>query len=640
MIQPFRLTLFLLLLAFTSVHSTVDAQDGSSIVITPLIGDHMVIQRDQQVKVWGEGSPGDRVQVSFQGESKMAKVPESGKWKIILKKPEQGGPFKMTINEVTFSDILVGDVWMAGGQSNMEWPLASCDGAQEELKSKNFPAIRFFRTPKVLNNHQTDILTDGTWETLNNEKMLDMSGVAYFFAKKLSKETGVPIGIVDHSWGGTDIEGWMPYESFEDYPEWKKKGEDFQNKTLDAEEDERALEAWKAKMDLADLGNQEQWNKKMNNWSGWADTYVPGRWEDNGHPGLDGIVWYSREFRLSDIPVGESTLNLGAIDDKDVTYINGVKLGATSSYNIERKYKVPSSVLKEVNVLTVRVTDFGWGGGFHSKAEKLFIETATQKVELAGTWKMKVGTENYPDQPLGTPVNNMPAVRYNGMMIPLFELPMTGMIWYQGESNCGRPQTYSDHFRNMINVYRENWGHEFPFLFVQLANYGKKADPKDSFWARLREAQESVLDMPKTGMATAIDIGEADDIHPRNKKDVGERLANAALSIEYNKDIPYKNPTVGLVTVGPEEIVLEFENIGLGLKAKQPKTIPAFHVQKKNGSYKRVKAELKGNKIYINIKDLEIQALFYAWADNPGELELFNHDGLPVVPFKVLVKYE
>lgn len=632
----------LLLISFFLVASQNNgfSQDGTSIRPSAIFGDNMMLQRGEQFKIWGKGNPGDRVQISFQGLTKMMKVPESGNWSLLLKKPNVGGPYKLTINKKTFKDIYVGDIWMAGGQSNMEWPMKTTNGFEEELALESLPHIHFFRTPKVMHNTEIDSLSGGKWKRVKKDNLSEISAVSYFFAKKIYSETNVPIGIVDHSWGGSDIEGWLPFESFENDPDWSKIVKDFQNRKIDPVAEAKALEDWYEGLETKDLGNQENWEKKTDNWDGWKEAVVPGYWENNGLKDVDGVVWLTHQFTLQQESAESCILSLGQIDDSDHTYINGELVGSMKSYSEERNYTIDPSLLKKENVLTVRITDYGWGGGFSSKPEELFIQCNDEKISLIGEWKFKQGTKNYPKMPVGISLNNLPANRYNAMMVPLFQFPMTGMIWYQGETNCSRPETYSAHFHEMIRVYREKWGHDFPFLFVQLANYMEEKEPGASLWAELRSAQESVLDMPKTAMATAIDIGEADDIHPRNKKDVGERLANGALSIEYGKDIRYKNPHISSVSISPKEIVLEFAEIADGLVAKKPKTLPAFHVILEDGTTKRVKARLFENKVYVKVVNMKITQLYYAWADNPGKLDLYNTVGLPVLPFKVDINYE
>ena len=635
-----RIIAFLLaLISLSCVSSYAQNVDPDNIQPSPLFSDHMVIQRGQQMIVWGTGTPDAKVLVEFQGDSKITKVSDYGRWEMLLKEPQVGGPFELSIDYKTIKDVYVGDVWMAGGQSNMEWPMRSVNDSQQEINALEYPLIRFFRTPKVMHNKEQPDLTGGEWKTMNATELPDMSAVAYFFAKRIHSELNIPIGIVDHSWGGSDIEGWLPYEAFSDFPGWQKKAEDFQNIDYDPVAEQENREKWFMELDRADKGLSGKWYDNNPVWTSAANFEIPATWEQNGYPNKDGVFWFQRSFTMSDLPRNECMLSLGKIDDSDQTYINGKLIGdMENAYNKDRFYKVNSIDLQVQNSITVRVRDNGGAGGFSSEAKALFLECDGKKIELSGAWKIKEGSEGYPAQPNIITLNNLPANRYNAMMKPLFRFPMTGMIWYQGESNTRRPTTYSAHFHEMIEVYRNQWGRDFPFLFVQLANFMPVKEPGNSDWAELREAQASVLDLPFTAMASAIDIGQADDIHPRNKKDVGNRLANAALAIEYKMDIPYKNPTLKSAIRKGKKIELEFDNIGKSLLSGRAEELPTFFAQDETGAFFTVKAALLGNKVLVSDKKKLIKTLYYAWADNPGNLALFNSNGLPVLPFRVRIE--
>ncbi len=608
----------------------------SQVQISPLFTDHALIQQDRPITIWGSGPSDEIVTVSFQKESKSTKVNSKGEWSIKFKAPESGGPYILRMNDRVYQDIYVGDVWLAGGQSNMEWKMASSEGFKEE-KASNIPRIHYFKTPRVLHNKPQWDITSGEWIVVDSSNLASVSGVAYFFSKEISSEIDVPIGIIDHSWGGTTIEGWMSPKGFTDFPEIAEAAECFTSIEIDFEQERNLVKQWYKDMDAADMGIEGQWSKKSD-FSDWMGAQLPGQWEDNGFSDLDGVVYYARQFQFPTTSSSTCQLNLGQIDDSDETYVNGTKVGSMqNAYDKNRLYRFSSSLLEENNTIVVRIRDNGGGGGFSSSPELMYLECGEEKVNLAGAWKMKIGTEKYPPRPMNLGLNSFPSIRYQSMMLPLFKLSMKGMIWYQGETNTySNPEQYGGLFRAMILDYRRQWNQEFPFLFVQLANFEKVTGPESSSWAILRDEQASVLDLPLTAMATAIDIGEADDIHPRNKKDVGKRLANVALSIAYNKPRPYKNPSISSYEMRDSTLTVNFDNYGLRLRSKT-KGINALYTETIDGTFTSVNGILRNNQLVVNIPEGST-ALYYAWSNNPGRLSLFGSYGLPVLPFRILLE--
>lgn len=605
--------------------------------ISPIFSDNMVIQRDQALVVWGSGSPNDIVTIGFQNDSKSTKIDESGQWKIKLAPPTIGGPYELTFNDIKIKNIFVGDVWMAGGQSNMEWPMKSTDGFQEELIKDDFRNIRFFKLPRTMDNRLNWDVSGGEWQAVDAENLGAISGIAYFFAKKLEQETGVTIGIVDHSWGGSDIEGWMPIELFENDKDWKEIVSSFKSKIINPEQDAKARADWYENMDSNDIGATQKW-QLQSSFNDWDNFNVPGKWESNGYPNKDGIFYFTKAIELPE-KANQCVLSLGPIDDSDITYWNGIKIGEMeNAYDVDRKYNIPNELLKTTNNLVVRVRDNGGGGGICGVPEQIYMLCNQDTFDLAGSWKIKIGTPTYPPRPENLTLNNLPSNRYNAMVNPLFKYGITGMIWYQGESNTGRSDAYSTHFRNMILDYRKKWNQEFPFLFVQLANYNQEQDPSDSGWAEIRAAQASVLDLPKTALATAIDLGNPDDIHPRNKKDVGLRLANAALAIQYGKEVEYKNPTLESFVVEKDIVMIKFKDYGENFKEVAYGIVQGFHIKTADGLFSKVRAQKSNNFVIVYLEGNAATELYYAWADNPGTLNLFSNHGLPVLPFKINLK--
>ncbi len=608
----------------------------SQVEISPLFTDHALLQQDRPLQVWGSGPTDEIVTVSFQKESKSTKVNSKGQWTIKFKEPDAGGPYILRVNDRVYRDIYVGDVWLAGGQSNMEWKMSSTDGFEEE-KQASIPRIHYFKTPHALHNKPQWDIADGEWIVVDSSNLSDVSGVAYFFAKDIVKETGTPLGIVDHSWGGTTIEGWMSPKKFLEFPDIEEEAEYFTSLNIDFELEKNKLKEWVENMDAADEGLKKSWSSKTD-FSDWSTIEVPGKWESKGYTNLDGIAYFAKNFDRPKSGAETCELFLGKIDDSDETYINGVKVGGMDhAYSKERVYKVPASLLKDKNTIVVKVRDYGWAGGFRSAAENIYLQCGQQRVDLAGDWKMKIGTPDYPIRPQDFGANSFPSIRYQAMMVPLFKLSLKGMIWYQGEMNAYiNPNQYGDLFRSMIEDYRNQWKQEFPFLFVQLANYKKISGPEQSDWAIVRDGQASVLDLPLTAMATAIDLGEADDIHPRNKKDVGHRLASGALSLAYKKPRPYLNPTLASMSTVDTTVLLSFENFGLKLRSKTAE-LQGFYVDGPDGSFRQVFGVLENNQVILNVPE-DAETLYYGWSDNPGKLSLFGSYGLPVLPFRMNIQ--
>jgi sialate O-acetylesterase len=365
---------------------------------------------------------------------------------------------------------------------------------------------------------------------------------------------------------------------------------------------------------------------------------IPSLWENAGLTGLDGIIWFQKEIELEaqDI-LNDLEVYLGTIDDSDITYFNGVKIGETTQkYNESRMYKVEKSMLKKgKNSIVVRVEDTGGGGGIYGASDQLFISLPNKKISLAGQWKYMIGKGDF-SYSIGP--NSMPSLLFNAMIHPLLPFGIKGAIWYQGESNAGRAYEYRTLFPTMITNWRDVWGQgNFPFLFVQLANFMQpKEQPGASTWAELREAQTMTLSLPNTGMATIIDIGEADDIHPRNKLDVGKRLAMSALKVAYGKNVVASGPTYRDMRIEGNKVFLSFDNLGTGFYLKDRYGyVKGFSVAGKDQVFHWAKAEITGENIVLTCDGVDNPvAVRYGWADNPDDLNLYNLEGLPAVPFR------
>jgi sialate O-acetylesterase len=613
---------------------------------------NMVLQRNIEIPVWGWASPGERINITL-GEQKIrTKAEESGKWFVKLPAMKAGGPYEMIVdgkNQIRFTNIMIGDVWVCSGQSNMEWRVLQSNNAEDEIASANHPNIRLFTVPNKIDKEPQNNTDPTEWLACTPEVIGSFSAVGYFFGRKLNKDLDIPIGLINTTWGGTESESWTSAESIQDDPDFAEELKKLKSLDMDKanEEREKEFENWLQAFRELDAGYDDGvylWASSDYDYLGWDQMELPGLWEDLGLEGLDGVVWFAKEVDLSDQEIENGfELNLGPIDDSDIVWVNGSKVGETFNiYNRNRRYQVTSEVLKQgVNTIVVRVEDYAGGGGIYGDKNQMYLESNGSKISLAGMWKYKVGTNKMPSgMPRGDfGPNSYPTLLFNAMINPLLPYGIKGAIWYQGESNAGRAYQYRRIFPMMITDWRSHWGQgNFPFLFVQLANFMQPKDPPaESTWAELREAQTMTLSLPSTGMATIIDIGEADDIHPTNKQDVGKRLALSAYKIAYGKDIVYTGPTYESMKIEGNKVYIKLSNTGSGLDVRDPYGyLKGFTVAGKDKTFHWAKAQKVDDTTVVVYSEMVSSpvAVRYGWADNPHDLNLYNKEGLPANPFR------
>ena len=619
---------------------------SAEVTLTKIFSSNMVLQRDIPIKLWGKAAPREKISIYFHEDSVLVKADKKGNWQTQLPAIPAGGPFELRIkgkNEIILTNILVGDVWVCSGQSNMEWPLQAVRNAEEELANAAHPRIRLFTVEKKTSTMPLDDCQSAGWMVCSPESAAAFSAVGYFFGRKLNDDLDIPIGLIHTSWGGTNAETWTSTPSIEKLPGFEGTGAE-----LASYNEEAMIAAQRAKIesitgplpakDMGMEGDKPLWASPENNFNSWKTMDLPQLWETTGLDGLDGIVWFEKEFTLDQADLGEDILvSLGPIDDSDITWLNGIEIGRTTQkYNESRLYKVSKEHLKVgKNIIVVRVEDTGGGGGIYGVSEDIYVKAGTKKVNLAGSWSYRIGRGDFT---LSTGPNSMPSLLYNAMIHPIINYGIKGAIWYQGESNAGRAYEYRSLFPAMITDWRQSWGlGDFPFLFVQLANFMQpKPQPGESEWAELREAQTMTLSLPHTGMATIIDIGEANDIHPKNKQDVGKRLAISALKVAYNKDVVPSGPMYKGMQIDGKKAIISYNYIGSGFFLKDKYGyVNGFAVAGKDKVFHWAKAEISGDKIIVwSEKVTNPVAVRYGWADNPDDLNLYNMEGLPAVPFR------
>lgn len=617
----------------------------ANVTLPRIFSDNMVLQRNKLIPVWGWAAPNEKITVSFNKQVKTAKADKAGQWKLTLDPEQAGGPWQLTVkgkNSLTINNILVGEVWICSGQSNMEWTVSNSNNKDEEIKNANFPQIRHFKVPnKVATSPQKD-LSGGEWKICSPQTVADFTAVGYFFARDLYEQLQVPIGLINTSWGGTMVETWISKEAFENSEEFKTLFANAPVANLEVALKQRAqqlvqkIEAQQGPIKTdAGTANWKQAGFKDEN---WARMQLPGVWESQGLEDLDGVVWFRKTITLNEAQAGKAaTLDLAKVDDMDETWVNGTQVGSLSKWDEPRRYTIPAGVLKAgKNVIAVRVTDYQGGGGIYGEAAdmKLTIENNTQS--LAGDWLFRV-EEVYTANVVGP--NSYPTLLFNSMVHPLIPYAIQGAIWYQGEANAGRAYQYRKAFPLMITDWRQRWNQgDFPFYFVQLASFnaGNGDTQKGSTWAELREAQTATLSLPNTGMAVTIDIGESKDIHPRNKQDVGKRLAAIALNNRYQKSREYSGPRYqSMQTVG-NKIELSFTHTGTGFMVKDKYGyIKGFEIAGADQRFYFAQAQVQDNKIIVYSDQVAAPvAVRYAWADDMPEANLYNKEGFPAVPFR------
>ncbi|MFO7296093.1 MAG: sialate O-acetylesterase, partial [Clostridia bacterium] len=573
-----------------------------------------------------------------------------GKWEVLLPKLPAGGPHSMEITasqqRIIVKDILIGDVWVCSGQSNMVIPMERVkDIYEDEIAHCDNPLIRQFTVPDRYDfNGPREDLDGGIWEPLNADTVLRFSAVGYFFAKALFAKYGIPIGLIKACVGGTPVEAWMSEEVVRQFPGNMEIVEQLRvDGYIDSikQMEEAKVRAWYESIDENDKGIQKDhvpWFAPEYDASDWARVKLPASWKEMGLDSIKGAVWFRKEIDVPAFMAGKpAKLYMGTIVDSDRTYVNGVLVGSTSYRYPPRKYEVPAGLLKAgKNVITVRVISNDGNGEFvKGKIYKLFGHG--YEINLEGEWQYRVGAAIDEPLPTVTFFQYKPTGLFNGMIAPLLNYGIKGVIWYQGESNTDDPKGYCEKFCAMIADWRKKWGQgDFPFLYVQLANFMEAKDqPSESQWAQLREEQRRALCLPNTGMAVAIDLGEWNDLHPLNKKDVGERLALLARKLAYGeKDLVASGPLYKSMRVEGNKAIIEFSNIGSGLMVKGGGQLKHFAIAGRDKKFVWAKAIIEDDRVVVWHDDIPNPvAVRYAWADNPEGANLYNREGLPASPF-------
>ena len=613
-----------------------------------VVRDSMILQRDAKINIWGWASKGEKVAIKFNGKNYKTTTGTDGKWVIQLPPMKSGGPHTMDItgsNKIFIKDILIGDVWICSGQSNMVHQMNIHDVTYaKDITEANYPQIRHFWIPTLtsLQGPQEDLPT-GAWKPAIGDEVRPFSAVAYFFARKIYEKYHVPIGLINASVGGTPIEAWTSEEGLKDFASFistiqKNKDTAYVN-ALSRNAIANNANRSQAQTDLGLIG-EKKWFEVSYVPKEWRAINIPGYWEDQGIKDLNGVVWYRKEIDLpASMTSKPAKVFLGRIVDADVLYINGKQVGNTTYQYPQRRYNLPPDLLKPgKNIFVIRVMNTAGKGGFvPDKPYCIFAGNDT--IDLKGEWQYKVGEVFKPQTGGSGGINaqGQPTALYNAMIAPLINYSIKGFLWYQGEANTNRADEYAKLQPAQITDWRTKWRQgDLPFLFVQLPGFmDYNYLPSESNWAKLRESQLNALSIRNTAMAVAIDLGEWNDIHPDNKKDVGERLALAALKLSYNEDIVYSGPIYESSKTEGNKIIISFKHTGSGLKTNDGEELGEFAIAGADKKFIWAKAKINGDKVLVWNDSISAPLYVrYAWADNPVNPNLYNKEGLPASPFR------
>ncbi|MFZ1290435.1 MAG: sialate O-acetylesterase [Melioribacteraceae bacterium] len=622
---------------------------NAQVRLPKLFSNGMVLQRETEIKIWGWSSTYEKVSIQFLNSFFKTTADKNGNWEILIPKQKAGGPFEMKIessNSIIINDIMIGDVWVCSGQSNMELPMKRVSwNYPGEIENSENKFIRQFAVPQKYNFKQAEKdLSNGNWKFANPENTPDFSAVAYFFAKEIYMKYKIPIGIINASLGGSRIESWMSENALREFPNYINEAEIYRDSILikkieDA--DNAKNNAWYKLLRQKDKGYKDLnniWFNPQLNTDDWKLMKIPGYLSETELGAKNGVVWFRRKINIPDSLDGKNALLiLGRIVDADSVFVNGKFIGSVGYQYPPRRYEIPSGILKEgENTIVIRVISNSGNAGFVLD-KKYAIDFGNSEINLEGEWKYKLGAE-MPPLAGQTFIRWKPIGLYNNMIEPLHNFKIKGVIWYQGESNTWNPKEYFLLLSSLINDWRVKWNQgDFPFLIAQLPNFMEaKNQPSESAWAMFREQQLKALSLNNTGVVVTIDLGEWNDIHPLNKKDVGERLFLSAEKVAYkNNSIIHSGPIYKSLQINGNEIVLTFDNIGSGLVSKNDDELHEFAICESDKQFVWAKVKIENDKVIVWNDEIKNPiAVRYAWADNPSKANLYNKEGLPAAPFR------
>ena len=636
----------------------------AKVKLLPIFSDNMVLQQHTNAPIWGEAKPGRKVTVntSWNGAAYTTKADAKGRWRVSVATPSAGGPYEMTLSDgtpTTLHGIMIGEVWLCSGQSNMAMPMEGWNvktNADEIAASAATTGVRLLRIDNATSLTPTTDMPaqSSTWQECSPATVAKFSAAAYFFGKRLAALRGVPVGVIMSCWGGTTIESWIGGDALSTVPGMKAIVDSYVNDTLTAEQHEKKfqieLKDWflttgKAEGSISPDGSTAVWAAPYYDDSSWQLLSQPLKIDNVGYTEFDGVVWYRKTINVPEAWAGKPLrLQLSTIDDIDVTYFNGHEVGHTESCPVRRDYTIPAKLVKGGRaVIAVRVLDTGSAGGLRGDSTSMSISCGDDVRSLGGEWRIKLASDLNTTAPVpANPIDNpfVPTALYNAMIRPLAPYAIKGMLWYQGESNAPHASRYRELLALLIANWRNDWQQPFPVIIQQLANYlPRKAEPGESEWAELREAQLQSLSIDGTALSVAIDAGDAADIHPTDKQTVGDRMALAAQQLAYGEDVEGMGPLYHSYKIEGNKIRITFTHTTGGLKAmdknsQECDTLKGFAIAGADRKFHWAEARIVGHEVVVQSAEVAVPvAVRYAWADNP-DCNLRNGAGLPASPFR------
>lgn len=633
---------------------------GAELSLSNVFSDHAVLQRDVAVPIWGSGTPGEEISVDFADQQRTTKADSEGRWMVKLLPMKASSQSRDLVvrsqdgkHSVKITDILVGEVWLCAGQSNMEMGIGACN-VTGEIAAANLPDLRLMTVPRAIAaTPQRECVTSAIWKVCSPKSVIEggwggFSAAAFFFGRQIQRDLKVPVGLINMSWGGTAAESWTSLEALQSLPAIRpaieRNDQESAAHAANAAKDGKERENWLNQHDPGS-SNGVAWAKPSFDDSAWASVQLPNEYSSLPIGKFVGFVWFRRTFELPpDWHDKELLLNLGPIDDFDATFVNGVSVGETYQRYLDRTYRIPGRLLHPgKNTIAVRVLNTFGFGGLYGEPEQLRLtpsEGHDTPLSLAGEWRWKAGSDIANLKPIPNVLSQDPPLissLFNGIVSPVIPYAARGAIWYQGESNTSRTTEYRQLLTTLIADWRRRWGMgDFPFYIVQLANHTPAKDqPTESKWAEIREAQRlTAQELPSCGLAVTIDVGEAADIHPKNKREVGRRLALVALEKTYGHPLECSGPMYRSMKVEGNVARLTFTHAAGGLIAKGG-SLKQFAIAGDDGKYSWADARIDGDNILVSSASVpKPVSVRYAWADNPEGCNLYNKADLPASPFR------
>lgn len=619
-----------------------------NLVLPAFFSDHMVLQRDKPISIWGRAKPFEEISVQFKRGQAQVIADSLGYWQANLEAQQAGGPYQMKIEtdqqRILLKDVLIGDVYLCAGQSNMEWPLSKTSTGTEHWPEAKRPNIRLLQIQKAMASQPQYDLGGSLWTPCTPDHAKRFSAIAYYLGKELHQEEGIPIGLIQATWGGSKIKSWLSPAVAKGIPEYEK----WLSTTVDLPFERKtgweiaAYSRWLTTLDTLDIGKQEHWEQPTQVWVDAKIVDLPQPLDQLDLVEQYGVFWFKKQFKLTRSEMQSSIrIQLGPIGDIDETYINGHLVGSTKHPRVKRNYSIARPFLREgSNEVAIRVKCLKGEGGFTGTAGQVFLKIGEKQQTLAGQWTVKLGTPGIADPPLDIDPKFYVSAFYNAMIHPLKSYPMKAIVWYQGEADTRAPIFYETALRYLIKDWRSNWSEaDQPwFLVVQLPSFGQeKVFDAKSKWSKLREAQAAATQIPKTALVANIDLGDSSSIHPLNKQPVAQRIAKLAQALYYKSELIGRAPCFEGLQEEDGRLLLQFNTFGSSLVRKSgASAITGFMIAGENRKWWPAVAKLKGNsEIVLASKEVDQPiAVRYAWSDNPGKLPWYNLEGLPLSPFR------